>query len=220
MGVKERRQREKTELRARILDAATRLFIDEGIPNVSIRKIADRIEYSPATIYLYFRDKEHLLSCVCGETFAELKRELGGAANDRDPVAGLRRGLRIYIDFALRHPQQYLLTFCTPHTHYGAAAGTPEYDQANTAALEAFDILRQSLSRCRDAGAIEFDNLEATAQAVWSFIHGTASLLITCYDDPGFPWVKQETLIETSLDLVMRSLAPHPPVSTRRRTRR
>ncbi|MDX1982281.1 MAG: TetR/AcrR family transcriptional regulator [Bryobacteraceae bacterium] len=206
MGVRERREREKAELRARIVEAATQLFVDEGIPNVSIRKIADRIEYSPATIYLYFRDKEHLLSCVCGETFAQLKRQLDGTRSDKDPVAGLRRGLRIYIDFALQHPQHYLLTFCTPHTHYAVAAGSPEYEQANTAGLEAFDVLRQALTLCRDAGAAQFEDLEATAQAVWSFIHGTASLLITCYDDPGFPWVAKEKLIESSLDLVMKAL--------------
>ena len=57
MGVLERRAREKEALRARILDAATSCFVEEGYENVSIRKIAERIEYSPATIYLYLRTK-------------------------------------------------------------------------------------------------------------------------------------------------------------------
>jgi len=69
MGVQERRAREKKELRQEILDAARDLFVREGFENVSMRKIAEKIEYSPTTIYLYFQDKADLLDCICEETF-------------------------------------------------------------------------------------------------------------------------------------------------------
>ena len=68
MGVHERRAREKKELRQEILDAARDLFLREGYENVSMRKIAEKIEYSPTTIYLYFQDKADLLDCICEET--------------------------------------------------------------------------------------------------------------------------------------------------------
>ena len=61
MGVQERRAREKKELRQEILDAAREMFVEDGYENVSMRKIAEKIEYSPTTIYLYFRDKADLL---------------------------------------------------------------------------------------------------------------------------------------------------------------
>jgi TetR/AcrR family fatty acid metabolism transcriptional regulator len=48
-------------MRRLIVDAATQILLDEGIDQVSIRRIAERIEYSPGTIYLYFTSKEHLL---------------------------------------------------------------------------------------------------------------------------------------------------------------
>src|ERR687885_1755275 len=76
MGVQERRAREKQELRQEILDAARELFIREGFENVSMRKIADKIEYSPTTIYLHFQDKADLLDCICEETLGKLQQRL------------------------------------------------------------------------------------------------------------------------------------------------
>ena len=70
MGTTERRARAKQLLRGEILDAARELFIKHGYENVSMRKIAEKIEYSPTTIYLYFHDKSEILHTLCEETFA------------------------------------------------------------------------------------------------------------------------------------------------------
>src|SRR5436190_5979190 len=100
MGVQERRAREKQELREEILDAARQLFIHEGFENVSMRKIADKIEYSPTTIYLYFQDKADLLDCVCEQTLSRLNDTLDQIRQRlSDPYERLRAGLRAYIDF-------------------------------------------------------------------------------------------------------------------------
>ena len=76
MGVKERRARQKKFLRQEILDAASELFGRDGYENVSMRRIADKIEYSPTTIYIYFKDKAELLEQVCKETFGRLVQRL------------------------------------------------------------------------------------------------------------------------------------------------
>lgn len=212
MGIAERRAREKEELRAKILEAAGELFVEQGFENVSLRKIADRIEYSAATIYLYFKDKEELLTTLCWETFAQLKATLEEFEEaDGDPLAKLRAGLRFYIDFGLQHPNHYLLTFCTPHQQYHQFESSAGFEQTNRTGLETFDCLRRALQRCRDAHLIEFTDLEATAQCVWMFIHGTTSLLINSCGDPHFPWVERERLIENSLDLILHSLRPTKP---------
>jgi AcrR family transcriptional regulator len=93
MGVLERRQREKTTLRREILAAARELIAKEGYESVSMRKIAERIEYSPTTIYLYFRDKEELVREVCEET-GLLVRIIStlGAIN----YTFVQRGMRIH----------------------------------------------------------------------------------------------------------------------------
>ena len=94
MGVKERRARQKKFLRQEILDAASELFVRDGYENVSMRRIADKIEYSPTTIYIYFKDKAELLEQVCKETFGRLVRRLSKIMEQPgDPVERLKRGL-------------------------------------------------------------------------------------------------------------------------------
>ncbi len=61
MGISERKEKQKLEIRKAILDASMKLFVEQGYENVSIRKIADLIEYSPTTVYLYFKDKNEIL---------------------------------------------------------------------------------------------------------------------------------------------------------------
>src|SRR5258706_15859790 len=110
MSIQERRAREKQGVREEILDAARTLFVKEGYENVSIRKIADKIEYAPGTIYLYFRDKAEILDRICEETFAKLIVKQQAIENDTaPPLDKLRRGLRIYIQFGLDNPNHYIL---------------------------------------------------------------------------------------------------------------
>src|SRR5580698_4483234 len=122
MGVQERREREKQGIREEILEAARTLFVQEGYNNVSIRKIAERIEYSPGTIYLYFRDKADILAQVSEETFSRLERRLVIINNDpeADPLERLRRGLRAYIQFGLDNPNHYFITFMQPSSQCSA----------------------------------------------------------------------------------------------------
>ena len=112
MGVKERRAREKEQLRRRILSAARELFVTEGYESVSMRKIADMIEYSPTTIYLYYEDKADLLDSVCKETLLNLLNALDLLRKDKsDPVETLRKSGKAYVEFGLKYPQDYKLTF-------------------------------------------------------------------------------------------------------------
>ena len=69
MGIKERHVRDRETVRRAILDAARELFVAEGFQNVSIRKIAERIEYSPAAIYGYFPSKDDIFFALAEEGF-------------------------------------------------------------------------------------------------------------------------------------------------------
>src|SRR5580658_258236 len=118
MGVKERREREKTALREEILDAARDLFIKEGYESLSMRRIAEKIEYSPTTIYLYFRDKDDLIRQVCQETFSMLIQILQSLHLDHEnPLVGLRKAGYAYVQFGLEHPDHYRAAFVMPHCH-------------------------------------------------------------------------------------------------------
>src|ERR1700745_4340164 len=93
MGIRERQERDRETVRRAILDAARDLFVDEGFQNVSIRKIAERIEYSPAAIYGYFPSKDDIFFALAEEGF----RLLGNPASLRDDseLAGASRLERI-----------------------------------------------------------------------------------------------------------------------------
>ena len=115
MGVKDRRARQKTLLRQQILDAARDLLVRDGYEKLSMRRVAERIDYSPTAIYLHFKDKQELVSSLCDETFARLIRELETLPDEyADPVVRLRHGLERYIAFGLTHPDHYLPAFVLP----------------------------------------------------------------------------------------------------------
>src|SRR5271165_7469882 len=107
MGVKERRERAKLETREMILEAARELFIQEGYEGVSMRKVAEKIEYSPTAIYGYFADKEELFRELCHEDYARLAEVFMSSAMSTDPIARLRQIGAIYMDFGIRNPNHY-----------------------------------------------------------------------------------------------------------------
>src|SRR5579864_4072224 len=144
---KQRRAREKEGLREEILDAARTLFVKEGYDSVSIRKIADKIEYSPGTIYLYFRDKAEILARICEETFSKLLTRMQAIEHDSaQPLDKLRRGLRTYIQFGLENPNHYVVTFIQAKAH---ARSRTVFE---TTGLQTFDCLRKGVQECADAG--------------------------------------------------------------------
>ena len=166
MGTSERRQRHRASLRREILEAASRLFVEEGYHRLTMRRLADRIEYSPTTIYLHFKDKDELLRAVCDETFSQLAGKLERLQKTSGtPLGYLREGLRTCIEFSLAHPNQYAVTFLRPslgeRREGGAAAGVEQSIGGRT-----FDLLRQGVKACAESGDIHTASVEATAQAL------------------------------------------------------
>jgi len=202
MGVKERRARQKKYLRQEILDAATELFVQERYENVSMRRIADKIEYSPTTIYIYFKDKADLLEQVCKETFARLVQKLSKIMEQPgEPLDRLKRGLIAYIEFGLENPQQYRTTFMMPIPE---GFDHEKYHEADSPGMQAFSFLTRGLTECIKAGKLRAINVELAAQTLWAGIHGITSLLIT-HDT--FPWVGQEKVIHSTVDTLVAGLA-------------
>jgi AcrR family transcriptional regulator len=201
MGVQERKAREKEELRQEILDAARDLFVELGYEAVSMRKIAEKIEYSPTTIYLYFRDKSDLLDCICSDTFEQLVERLGSISHEEsDPVEALKKGLRAYIDFGLQHPAHYKVAFMMPHAHH---CDPERPSRSDSAGERAFTCLLQAVTACSEAGVVRVHNVNLTGQMLWAGIHGLTSLLIT---HAGFPWADREQLITHLIETLTKGL--------------
>jgi len=112
MGTKERQERDRHRIGQAILDAARELFIAEGYQQVSMRKIADRIEYSPAAIYSYFPRKDDIFFALAAEGFRILADGVSAAvAGVEDPLERIRRGLRAFYQFSKTNPEYFALMF-------------------------------------------------------------------------------------------------------------
>ena len=192
MGVQERREREKKGIREEILSAARALFVQDGYENVSIRKIAEKIEYSPGTIYLYFQDKADILAQISEETFSRLEQRLVAINRDAavDPLDRVRRGLRAYIEFGLKHPNRYILTFVRGSVQCAAGG-------------RCFGELMKGVGFAMEAGQIGEGDVVEAAQALWAGAHGVTTLLITW---PEFPFVAQERLVARMLEILIEGV--------------
>lgn len=193
-----RRERLRQELRDEIIAAARDLFVTEGYANVSMRKVADRVGCSPGTIYLYFEDKDSILSAICIETFAKLNKRMEAISNDKgDPLDRLRRGGRSYIQFALDHPYHYLVTFGL------TGAARFKNDEAYKAGQYSFDCMRQCVRLCVDAGLLRKNDVEELSQSLWACMHGVVMLLISKSE---FPFIEQSRLIDSVLDITFEGI--------------
>ena len=109
MGVRERRQREREELRLAILDTAREIAAAEGWSAVTIRRVADKIEYSPPVIYEHFSSKEQIVVELFRRGFAELLAEMRAARDAHaDPVEALRAIGQVFWSFSVAHPEMHL----------------------------------------------------------------------------------------------------------------
>ena len=204
MSVKERRERQKGLLRQEILDAARDILVREGYEGLSMRKVAEQIDYSPTAIYLHFKDRDDLVFCVCEDLFAGLVRELEEVADrHRDPLVALKKGLRRYVDFGLRHPEHYQATFMIPHGR------DPEkdarYKEPGTMAMQAFSFLPRLVDACVKQQKLNRINVHRASCALWAGIHGITSLRIVM---PNFQWDDPDKVVDELISMMVEGLRP------------
>ncbi len=202
MGTKERRARHKTELRARILDAARELFLTEGVERVSMRRIAERVEYSPKTLYLYFKDKGEILYHLCEEAFRKLEVETAYLERSSDdPELVLRKGLRLYVEFGLANPHDYRISFLSPSKDYPYQSHDqlPVDSVARTMHRRFGDLLRKGMA----LGLFREGDPLMLTHVLWAGVHGVTVALIY---EPDFKWVDREQFIDETIDALIRGI--------------
>ncbi|MCB1059718.1 MAG: TetR/AcrR family transcriptional regulator [Calditrichaeota bacterium] len=201
MSIVDRKLREKQEMRSNILEAAKDLFAEDGFQNVSIRKIADKIEYSPATIYLYFKDKDAILFDLHNEGFRKLFKRQRDNAKVKDPVKRLDALLKTYLEFALDEPEYYDLMFML-FTPLPKILETAEWRYGR----RAFRLLSGTVAECQSKGLFKSTSVEAASLAIWGSAHGVAALLIrkrvTMLPEKTLPDTAREALAVISRQLL------------------
>lgn len=178
----EKRHKNKEEFRRTILEAARGVFSSDGYGNFSMRKLARRIGYSPTTIYLYFKDKDDLLFCLCEDFYAELYQnfeKIEGEGNGLQET--LRNVLLAYVSFGLANPEHYRVAFFTNPTVYGSPLDFLEKD---TISRRAYLCYRDLVERCCDAGVLCGFDADTISQVLWSGVHGVISAALHTRDFP------------------------------------
>jgi len=202
MGIKSRREREREELRQSILDASEELILQEGFEKLSMRKIADKIEYSTTTIYNYYHNKAeiicHLMRNIIEQIIAEFDRVF--EQEFTSPVERLRTIIKIYIQYGLDNPTHYKMFFITDVTEF------KDY-MTDFPGLEPFKRLVKVVEECIDAGSFYSEEAAVISQGIWSAVHGITSLLIV---RPDFPWEEKDKLLDHIIQTLIRGLLKHP----------
>ena len=206
MGVKERREREKSETRDKILDAARELFVTEGFEGVSMRKVAEKIEYSPTAIYVHFADKEELFRELCHQDYARLAEVFQSSAIATDPLGRLKQIGSIYIEFGTRYPNHYKFMFMTPHPLQ--EPDEVDREMMGNPEMDAYAFLKWAVQQAIDAGcfADEMTDAALISQTLWASVHGVISLQIAKGADCWVDWRPLQDRAEMMLDITLRGL--------------
>ena len=175
MGITERKEKQKAELKNQILDASVKLFSEHGYNGVTIRKIADLIEYSPTTVYLYFKDKNEILYELHQIGFKKMEEFNKDIFDIKNPLLRLHKLGENYIRFGLEYPEYYDLMFILP-------APIEFINQMKECDWQggdnALNVLKMILQECMDKKLIKPGDINTMAMAIWGMVHGLVSLAI------------------------------------------
>jgi AcrR family transcriptional regulator len=175
MGIVERKERNREEMKQRIIDAAIQMFLEEGYEKTSIRNIAEKIEYSPATIYLYYKDKDELLYDVQAQAFEKLHLAFRENATATDPLKRLEQIMVTYVRFGQKNQELYDLMFIIRAPMNGLKEKDP-WDNGH----DTFGFVVQCISECIEQKLIRYTDVMTAALSVWSMGHGLVSLDLRC----------------------------------------
>ncbi|SAK54459.1 TetR family transcriptional regulator [Caballeronia glebae] len=202
MGPQERRTEQRREqreaLRERILEVSREIVRREGFASLSMRKLAEAIDYSPAALYLHFKSRGDIARALRAEGHASLRAAFLAHTSIVDPAARLNAMGRAYVEFGLAEPETYRLMFMehTDSAQAGADAtgnGHAAEHGATTLSLiaDAFVELRAANRLPAHAAPV------ACAEGLWANLHGIVALKLT---GAALPETPAATLVELSLD--------------------
>lgn len=162
-----------SELRQRVLDAASKLFAEGGYQNVSMRRIAQDVGCSQMAMYRHFPDKDALMQQLCIDLYVrftlKLHKQFDQLENPKDRI---RQAMRQFITLSIKNPHHYRLAFLTPSV---SAEGQ---DLRTKVADPALAYFRENLRLALPLNAPD-SMVEARLHQLLACQHGMAVLLIT-----------------------------------------
>lgn len=202
MTFAERRLVEKETLKNKILSAATEIMIKEGYPNLSIRKIARMIGYSPGSIYHYFRDKTEIVTCLVERGYHKiLARMVAIPVNREEPEKTIIASFKAYIDLVMESPLEYQAVLFNEIEEVKSqvailSSGVSENRQTMRMLCE---MIRIGVGQGRFRAA----DIEMTAQIIWTATFGLVARLMLEKDLSG---EQRQALIEHHFEILLHGM--------------
>lgn len=206
-------ERRRNKIRARILSAAETVFAREGAEGLSIRRLAENIDYSPAAIYKYFSSKDELVDELKESFFAQILENVHRIADTSTPFADRARDcLSTYIRVATDKPYHYAAAFAGESGASGPGDTEPGFDGSNKG--RAFNVLRGMIAEGVEIGAFRAEiDPSLAAKSAWASMHGLAMMIAHVPSFPalneGHPIMAREAFIEFHVDQVIRGMEAH-----------
>jgi AcrR family transcriptional regulator len=202
MGISERRQSEIDALRKKIIDAASDILVKEGYDSLSIRKIANKIEYSPGIIYHYFKDKADIITSVAEEGYGRILKSLSELPIDlENPDKSIEHTFRAYINLMLGAPQQFRAVLMNDIE--GIQDKVNILKEGVSKERKSLQGLCELIELGIEKGKFRELDVELTAQIIWTSTHGLLSRLILEKD---VTVKQQERLINHHFDILINGL--------------
>ena len=201
MGISERREREKLELRKRILLQAKDILLTEGWAQLSIRNIAKGVEYSPATIYLYFEGKDEIVFRLMEMGLQQLMEKMQPLMSIEHPVDRLNQLGKSFVEFGLENSEWFELMFNLPKD----VCPIEKYLEDSSPGIMLFDLLVNTCNEAIENGFTEIKDAEILAMLLWSSVQGLVNL-IRSKNFEHLVGVKEHELISKTIDTLTFSL--------------
>ncbi|AMR30266.1 TetR family transcriptional regulator [Mucilaginibacter sp. PAMC 26640] len=176
MTIADRKVKDKEHLKTLILNSARRLFVEKGVAQTTIRSIAQHIDYSVGTVYIYFKDKNAILNELHIQGFAQLSGKFDVLRHVADPMERLIAMGRLYINFALENPDMYDLMFSLKAPMEVINDAKEEDWKEGT---NAFAFLKATVEQCISQHHFKGHQPEPLTFMIWGLVHGMCSLHIS-----------------------------------------
>jgi AcrR family transcriptional regulator len=177
MEKKSTRERRRARTAQALLDAAMEIITERGVGALSMREIAQRIEYSPSGLYEYYASKEEILDALCEQGFVQLTGQIERAVQGNTAVQRLYELALAYLDFARQHSQLYLLMFNSAPPQIWQGRGL-QHLSTNSAYSKLLAIVRAGVESGEFSAASGLD-IEQLTYSIWALMHGLAALRLT-----------------------------------------
>lgn len=202
MGISERRQNEIEAFKKKVTEAAGEIIIKQGYEKLSIRKIAEKIEYSPGIIYHYFKDKNEILSCVVEENYGNILKLINEVTIDKQhPENTIADSMKAYIGIMLKIPEGFKAILMNDIEAINNKVNVLE--RGISKKRKSMQALTDAVSFGIEQGRFKKMDPELTAQIIWTSTYGLLSRLIL---EKNVSDEQRERLINQHLNMMIHGL--------------